>query len=265
MQRIKHHYCWVKAMAVPAGGDPDAEASHAQALATLSAGTIQIGLPQDPTATASSLPTTSRPGASAQGMPFSATGHFHALEQVPWPLVSPETVARMLAQPASATGSFSALVDSPLPAVPAGSLNQMLPLSATGHFRVLSDAPVPAVAVDALPPGDLPPPAATVMALTGKMFAAQATGQGSITSATGPIQSIVDDPLPPMMFAGASFMGAWQVEQDFTVPPSVTLHFMPVVGSRQDALLWRYEGPGQEWAKGALAVSLLSFAAIGEI
>lgn len=241
MQRIKHHYCWVKAAHVPADAEPPIQASSAGASAALAPTAMQIGLPDVP-ADVSTLPATPAAGARTAGWLFSATGHFRSLLPTPWPPVQPEDVNLLHVLPASATGTFKALAATPVPALSASDLARAQPLSATGHFRVLSDAPLPAIKAEAL----------------------SATGEAQVPDATAPLVALSGEMFaPPLMFAGATFMGAWQVENHPSA--SVALSFMPIVGSRQDALLWRDSPQGQEWAKEALAITLLSFAAIGEI
>lgn len=241
MQRIKHHFCWVKAAPVPPDAEQPVMASSTGGAAAMPPTAMQIGLPDTPSAV-SAMPATPAVGARAVGWPFSATGHFRTLPQMPWPPVKPEDVDLLQGLPASATGTFKAMLADAVPALSANDLLRALPLSATGHFRVLSDAALPAVGAEALPmggEGQALDAVAPLVALSGEMFA------------------------PPLMFAGATFMGAWQVENHPSA--SVALSFMPIVGSRHDALLWRDSRQGQEWAQDALAITLLSFAAIGEI
>lgn len=267
MQRIKHHYCWVKAVAVPGDDEHFVEAPPSEAAAAFPAGSVHIDWQNDPGAISSRLSITqTAPSANMGSMPFSATGSFSALTSEAWPALGAGDVAAVAAQPASATGTFHALVGTPIQAISSDVLIQVAPLSATGTFRVMNNRPMPAIAVGDLPAGGEPPAAATApfMEMTGEMFPTMAGGGGS-GGGVGVAQAMLGGAMSPMMFAGATFMGAWQVENEPSGPTSVGLCFMPIVGSRQDALAWRDSEPGQAWAKDALAITLLSFAAIGEI
>ncbi|MGQ3053241.1 MAG: hypothetical protein ACT6S0_15795 [Roseateles sp.] len=238
MQRIKHHFCWVKAVAVDAADD------NVQAFR--------------------SAPT---PGAMAMS-PLTATATFRVLPTDALPALQPVDLAGFGAHLTTATSSFRAMVGHSLQQLSATDVEKLsVPMTATAVFKTLSNAQMPP-----LESFDLELATATlpVRALTDQMFAPlslQSAGDAEPDTATTPIRILMGDSLPPLMFAGATFMGAWQVEADplGSAEQGVALRFMPVIGSRGDALAWRATDAGKAWASDALAISLLSFAAIGEI
>ncbi|MFG6430655.1 hypothetical protein [Roseateles sp. LYH14W] len=238
MERIKHHFCWIKAVAVDAAGFGTASARS-------------VALPD---------------GVAAA--PFTATGTFKVLSTEELPAISSQDLPGVGTQPMTATGTFRALVGDSLQQLSAKDLDGMVvPMTATAVFRALSDAAWPPLETFEL---ELATATLPVRALTGQMVSPvtlQSSDDAEPDTATTQIKILLGESLPPLVFGGATFMGGWQFEAD---PASsdgkrVALRFMPIVGSRADALAWRATDPGKAWAKDALAISLLSFAAIGEI
>lgn len=69
-----------------------------------------------------------------------------------------------------------------------------------------------------------------------------------------------------MEFAGATLMGGWQFEHAMVGngDDGVRLSFSVVLGDRREALTWLAEPAGQAWSADALAISLICFAAVGD-
>ncbi|MBW8848266.1 MAG: hypothetical protein JF607_25250 [Burkholderiales bacterium] len=72
MQRIKHHYCWVKAVAVPGDDEHFVEAPPSEAAAAFPAGSVHIDWQNDPGAISSrlSITQTARPLARVTWLPW---------------------------------------------------------------------------------------------------------------------------------------------------------------------------------------------------
>jgi hypothetical protein len=205
MQRIKPHFCWVKAVAEDAA---DADKGG------------------------------SRRATAIKAEPLTSTSVFRVLPTDELPALQANDLGVGMR---TATGVFRTMVGKSLGQI---SAQDLLPRTATAKFRALTDASLPPLeafdlhlSIDAEPDTD-----------------------------TTPIRLMLGDSLPPLTFAGATFMGGWQAEPDpFGAPGGrVALYFMPIVGTRGDALDWRTTEAGRSWADGALAISLLSFTAIGD-
>lgn len=207
MQRIKHHFCWVKAVAADATDTDDR-------------GTI-------------------RAAAAPKAEPLTSTGVFRVLPTDEIPALQADDLSAGIR---TATGVFKTMTDRPLAQI---SAKDLLPLTATAKIRSLSNASLPPL----------------------EAFDLHLATDAELNTDTTPIRLLLGESLPPLTFAGATFMGGWQAERDpfGASNGSVALHFMPIVGTRGDALDWRTTPAGKDWAEGALAISLLTFTAIGDL
>ncbi|RYG95727.1 MAG: hypothetical protein EON57_16215, partial [Alphaproteobacteria bacterium] len=159
--------------------------------------------------------------------PLTSTGTFKVLPMDDMPAIQAQDLTG-LGVLRTATGVFRTLVGNPLKQLSV----RDLPATATAQFRVLNDAALPQ-----LESFDLHLTTSTVplRALSDEMFRSAVmptSGEAELNTATGPIEILLNQSLPPLTFAGATFMGAWQAEPDpFETPEmGVALRFMPMVG-----------------------------------
>lgn len=171
--------------------------------------------------------------------------------------------------PLMSTAVFRALSSDALPAIGA---HQLLvePATATVPIRALPSEQQPAVDAQALAQVHASavgrqsevPQAKPLVGGGGSLSTGSASGSAGLLTDTTPIKLLVGESLPTLTLAGTTFMGAWGVENERS--GGITLRFRPVRGSRADAMAWRNGPEGRAWAEDALAISLLSFVAVGD-
>lgn len=71
------------------------------------------------------------------------------------------------------------------------------------------------------------------------------------------------------MFGGATFVAGWNFEEP-AIPGldgghGLAIVYQPIVGSREDAFDWIASAAGRQWCQDALKVSLMSFVAMGDL
>ncbi len=252
MEKIKHHYCWLKVTdsvdeTVDKGADAGADVRTDDMLAML-------------------LSTVPKPRSSWSGTSILST-------PVPVPTQQRPRVDAMSEPPAPMAGRAWApgpnSTPVPVPAVAhvtSDDNKQTTPPVPTsqrmGDTPWQTTPPVPAEArmssaglEHTTPP--IPTPAPKVAAMRG-------AGRGA--SASMPVApSIVPGPASTdLMFAGATFAGAWQFERPEEVGASLRMQWQPVLGGHDAALAWRDSPEGRAWCADAKDLLLVSFVAIGE-
>lgn len=244
MERIKHHYCWVKAVG---GAAPPVQAGQAQGGAD-----VQIG-----------LATPCQPGHGGTG-PIVVAPNYGTVEPIalhgrPLP---PIAASSMVGQPQHQFGT-----------VPPNELSTAS-LAALSSADLISLGAVPHYGT--VPPGDLPSEGVAALRMTDLPASGGAGGQVADYGTVPPGALSAQGAAPfkasaPLIFAGATFAGAWQFEaptagRQTSADGGVSIVFQPIVGTREDALAWLYHSEaGRQWSRDALAINLMSFAAIGEL
>lgn len=239
MERVKHHYCWVKAFRV----EGPAPASGSVAMQASSPSWMTLNVPPFDQNTVGF--STHKMAAPAFGRPV---------------IMSPIVPVPARHQPKA--GADSAPNSPPVP-VPAP---QRLPDGVSPNPNV----PVPAQPV---------PPNADGGA-TDKSLSSNSTPSASYGPSTPPpgpppggATQMQAPPLPSgeMMLAGATFMGAWQLENFAAGGDAgkdsghVVFAWQPILGSRDAAMAWRASPAGQAWCRDALSLLLVAFVAVGEL
>jgi hypothetical protein len=224
MEKIKQHFCWVKAVAAP---------RTPQALTPIPAPGPN-GAPAGADA--------NRQGEVSQRI----QDLFRGTMELAWT----QSLARV-------TGDLVPVEQGNVPPPPDEQGNVPPPSDEQGK---VPPPPVDEQGRDLPPPppdeqGKVPPPAPVT---------AESAGRGGAQPDQGNVP-----PPSPLMFAGASFMGAWQVEAHSPTAANaadagIALVWQPVLGSRDEAMAWKASPEGRLWCRNALALTLLSFSAIGQ-
>jgi hypothetical protein len=237
MQRIKHHYCWIKA--------------HSSATAIKS----DIADP------ARYMPSAGSNGASMQ-LYWTEGGALLSQAQALTPPPSPgdDNVPRW--GPKSAPSSHEDVAWGPKSSPAAGDDVAWGPKSAPPS----GDDGVAWGPKSAQPPGEPEALAAAqeTVAAMGKATAAGLDGQR--TEGTDAKKPYWGPKAAGMEYAGATLVGGWQFEHALVGKGAdgIRMSFSVVLGDRRQALGWLADADGQAWSADALAISLICFAAAGD-
>jgi hypothetical protein len=231
MERVKHHYCWIKISAgrveesaASASGQPRVSERGTDSLATL----------------AMLMSTPPRPSWAFSGVSVLST-------PVPVPAAPRSWFVRAQAEPTS----------TPVP-VPASSKDRASPAETFS-----TPVPVPAVMNAPVPVPAEPQPEGLMLKAGLSHLSVPAMPPRS-ESAPDPERAA---PMATdLMFAGATFSGAWQFERhaaDGQSSVGVELQWQPVLGGRDAAIAWRH-GEGRAWCADAQELLLIAFVAVGD-
>lgn len=248
MERIKHHYCWIKAFPIgdqPTEPPPDTDEARQPGvslseLKPLFESTMRVAW-------------TMLPGSTFGGAVVPPHGG------VPIPPHGGVPIPPLLEQGKFTTVTHHGPVPPPGPIPQSANMFQLERLGQElDHGGTPPPNPEAAAATDATSDHGGVPPAPQV---PNALVAAAVRRQDAQVLHGG-------TPPPEMMFAGATFMGGWQLEHSRPdlgqVPLGYRIAIQPVLGDRVAATAW-LDGPqGRLWRQDAVALALLAFAAIGE-